>query len=426
MFGLRMFGTGFVVVAALMAATPSAQGVALHENAGAESALPPRSPAEYADFMEALKGGRVYLNFRYRYEYVDADAFSRSANANTLRTVLGYETGAYHGFKGLIEFEDVTDITDNYDSTTNGKTQYPVVADPDSTEVNQAYLEYGGMDESVLRLGRQEILLDNQRFVGNVGWRQNHQSFDAFSWKNTSIENATFVVSYIDQVNRIFSDDSPLGAIETDTFLLNGGYDIADLGKATGYWYYLDNEDQLELSSSTFGFRFAGDHALGEAMGLAYAAEWANQTDIGDNPNTVDQDYYLAELGATYEGVKLIGAFEHLGGSGLMGDSFQTPLATLFKFNGFADQFLTTPDTGLDDYYLMLSGKIQKVGCYAAYHMFESDSGGLDYGTEVDLGFTYPVTPELTAGLQGAAFDGDEGGYTDVTKFWFFLTFAAI
>ena len=48
----------------------------------------------------------------------------------------------------------------------------PVVADPADTEINQALIRYQG-DKWRVAAGRQEILLGDVRFVGNVGWRQN-------------------------------------------------------------------------------------------------------------------------------------------------------------------------------------------------------------------------------------------------------------
>jgi hypothetical protein len=431
MMSLRVRGSCLAGLAALtvgfVAGAPSAQGVAVHEVVGVESLTPPpQAYTEYEDLMEALKGGRVYLNFRYRYEYVDDDAISREARASTLRTVLGYETGVFQGFRGLIEFEDVSDLQDRYNSTTNGKTQYPVVADPDGTEVNQAYLDYVGIEDTLLRLGRQEVILDNQRFVGPVGWRQNHQSFDAAAAIASGIPNLTAFYAWINQLNRVTGDDNPLGDLDTNTHLVNLGYDIEGFGKATAYMYYLDVDDVDPLSSTTVGARFAGERALGEDFDLVYAGEFANQTDAADNPNDVDQNYYLGELGARFMGVTVKGALEHLGGSGDTGDAFQTPLATLHAFNGWADQFLTTPPDGLDDYYVMASGTFSEIKCTGAYHVFESDEGSTDYGSEFDLGFSYPLTKELVVGATAAWFDGDDGGFDDVTKYWFYLSFAAI
>ena len=44
-----------------------------------------------------------------------------------------------------------------------------------------------------------------------------------------------------------------------------------------------------------------------------------------------------------------MGGIEYLEGNGTIG--FSTPLATLHKFQGFADVFLTTPASGITDAY---------------------------------------------------------------------------
>lgn len=382
-------------------------------------ALSSQPQSEYENLREALKGGRVWLNFRYRYEYVDDDAFSRSANANTLRTALGYETGLYHGFKGLIEFEDVADITDNYNSTTNGKTQYPVVADPDHTEVNQVFLDYTGFEDILLRAGRQEVNLDNQRFVGSVAWRQNHQTVEAAAIIASGVPNLTAFYAYVDRVNRVFGDDHPVGDLDTSTHLFNFGYDIEGVGKASAYLYYLDLDDVAALSSNTVGVRFAGEQNVGEGFDVLYAGEFANQTDAADNPNDLDQDYYLLEVGAKFSGVTVKGALEHLGGSGDTGDAFQTPLATLHKFNGWADLFLGTPVDGLVDTYFQVNGKQGRTGWLVRYHQFDAATGSANYGDEIDAQVTYKTSWDQTFALKAALYGADQFGVdTDKWMFW--------
>jgi hypothetical protein len=94
----------------------------------------------------------------------------------------------------------------------------------------------------------------------------------------------------------------------------------------------------------------------------------------------------------------MTGGYELLGSSasaGVGGRAVQTPMATLHKFNGWADLFLTTPNSGLQDIYGGLAYKFGKVkalpGLNAAvtYHKFDSDFGSVDFGTEWDasLGF---------------------------------------
>jgi hypothetical protein len=62
-----------------------------------------------------------------------------------------------------------------------------VVADPEGTEVNQVWVGYEKYDTNV-KFGRQTFTLDNHRFIGNVIWRQNEQTYDAVSLVNNSIE----------------------------------------------------------------------------------------------------------------------------------------------------------------------------------------------------------------------------------------------
>ncbi|MBV1933804.1 MAG: hypothetical protein KUG59_03880, partial [Parvibaculaceae bacterium] len=148
------------------------------------SALVP-AMAQDDDLAKALTEGDISLDVRYRYETVEQDGFANDATASTLRTKLGYKTGSFYGFAGLVEIENVAEIgnDDDYNSTTNGNGAYPVVADPSGTEINQAALFYTGFDNTTLIGGRQKIQFDNQRFVGAVGFRQNDQTFDGVTVK---------------------------------------------------------------------------------------------------------------------------------------------------------------------------------------------------------------------------------------------------
>ena len=404
------------VVAALASAAPGA----------AQDADPP-STGEWSSFREAFANGRTWINLRYRFEHVDAEGFTRDADASTLRTVLGYESGAYHDFKFLLEVEDVAPIgNENYNSTVNGNTTRPVVADPDGTEVNQAYVDYLGLEDAHVRVGRQQVTLDNHRFVGNVGWRQNHQTFDAAAFISSHLPNTTVLYAFVHNVNRIFGQNHPAGDLETRAHLLNVAHDLEGVGKLTAYLYHLDIEQVASLSTSTVGVRATGKQDM-DGWSLHYTGEVAHQSDAADNTLDVDEEYWLAELGGSAKGATLRFGYEHLGGSGNPGEgSFSTPLATLHKFNGFADQFLSTPATGLEDYYVTLSGDLFDAKCAATYHVFESDSMGLDYGDELDLTVGYPVNDEVTIGLKYADFNGDEGGFTDTWKAMGWLSVALL
>lgn len=125
--------------------------------------------------------------------------------------------------------------------TVNGKTTYPIVADPTDTLVNRLYVDYTGLPKTSVILGRQIINLNNQRHIGAVGWRQNDQTFDAISVKNNSIANTEIFYAYSTQVNRIFRLHSAQGTWkDTQIHLLNLSYDAKTFGKISVYDYLLD------------------------------------------------------------------------------------------------------------------------------------------------------------------------------------------
>lgn len=380
------------------------------------------SPNLLDQIEESVLGGTWWLRLRYRIEHVDQDGISNAAWASTLRTVLGWESAPWHGASVVLEFEDVSPIgPEDYDSTVNGKTDYPVVADPDGSEVNQVYLKYVATEEATVELGRQVITLDNHRFVGDVGWRQNQQTFDAASVAWKPHEDVELFGAFVGNVNRVFGDDSPQGDHRMASGLLNAAYDVDGFGRLTAYAYLLDYDTVDTLSSNTVGARFTGSHPAG-GVDLLYTAELASQMDAGSNPNKVDEPYLFGELGARVEGFTLRVGHETLGGSGDPGDAFQTPLATLHRFNGWADKFLVTPDSGLVDFYVQLGQRVGDVQLAAVWHQFEADTGGLDYGTELDASLTWKLG-KVETGLKLAAYDAEDFA-TDTTKAWLWIAYA--
>ena len=123
-----------------------------------------------------------------------------NAKAHTLRTNFGIESGEYKGLKALVEAQMVTHLgSEKFNSLNNGETGFSTVADPDTVELNRAWVEFSGLPETSIKLGRQFINLNNQRFVGTVGWRQNDQTFDSFTVSNTSIDKLKIQYSYVGQ-----------------------------------------------------------------------------------------------------------------------------------------------------------------------------------------------------------------------------------
>ena len=259
---------------------------------GEEPAPPP--------LVEALTGGTPYIDARYRFEHVDQDGFAKDAKASTLRLRFGYVTGKAYDFSARVEVEHIDPIgNDNFNSTTNGKSTRPTVADPGETEINQLYLRYQGVPDTTLTVGRQRVILDNARFVGNVGFRQNEQTFDAVTVVNTSLPDTRLFYGYVWHVNRVFGDRSANGNFRVDTHLFNGSYSGLGFVKPSAYLYLLDFTDPARENSSTatYGLRLTGKTAIAEGWNALYTAEYAHQTDWADSAVDNSHDYYTAEVG---------------------------------------------------------------------------------------------------------------------------------
>ena len=369
--------------------------------------------------------GDIILDMRLRSESVSQDGLPEDAQALTLRTRFGYETPAWRGFKALVEGENVTALVDDYNSTTNGKVRYPVVADPEDTELNRAQISWTGAKADAV-VGRQRLILGNARFVGNVGFRQNEQTFDAVKTAFRPTKELALTYAYVDRVHRVFGDDSPQGEWDSDSHLVQADLKTA-AGQLTGYGYLMAFENAPAQSNATWGVRLTAARAVRPGLSVTYEAEYARQTEHRNNPADFELDYVALSAGLKAAAPWASVGYERLEGNGSRG--FATPLATLHAFQGWADVFLTTPPAGVRDLNLRagttlkLGPKALPVRLQAAVHDFAEDDGSDRYGRELDLLAAAPVTKALTAEVKAAFFDGDRPGFADRSKVWVTLEF---
>lgn len=386
----------------------------------------PSQPAEASfwnsSLVDSIKQGQLLYNARLRYEYADMKSLKRS-NALTLRNRLGYQTASFYGFQGLLEFEDVRFIGNDGNANlagTNGEPLRTVVADPEDTEINQAWLSYSNWDTS-LKAGRQRIILDNARFVGNVGWRQNEQTFDAVALSNQSLSNTTLLYGYVHNVNTILGDDHPRGNLDTHAHIAHVSYSGFSAGTLTGYGYFLDVEDLPAVSSNTVGGSFDGSSPLYHELMATYRAEYAYQTEAGDNSD-YSAHYYHAQMGGLYKRCSAGAGYEILTDDNGIG--FSTPLATLHAFNGWADIFLMTPGNGLKDFYAWAGYELPgQIPVKFYYHKFDSNTGGADYGQEFDLAVSRRFGKHWTVLAKYAYYNAEDLPYQDTQKAWLQVEF---
>ncbi len=389
-----------------------------HLVAAAVSTLVCASPATFAKSLtESLQTGSVVkVNFRTRFEDVSEDGLTDSS-ALTTRSRLSYQSGSWNGLGFTAEFDDVTEWNSVDYRAYPGDTSNPgtaVIADPEGTEVNQGFISYTDFNNQA-KLGRQRLILDNARFVGNVGWRQNEQTYDGFSYTNKSVRYTNFTYAYIRNVNRIFGDVAAQPDHEMNSHILNVSYTGLDAGKLVGYAYLLDNKTAPALSSDTYGVRFQSA-AFGN---FSFNLEYAKQTNAGAN-EAFDADYLLAEAILNVSVVKATLGYEVLGSDG-GAYGFATPLATAHAFQGWADKFLNTPAMGIKDKYLNLGTKLVGADLLLSYHQFDSDEGSLDYGSEVDFAATRKIGPAVWT-LKYANYSmGDVASVKDTQKFWLMM-----
>ncbi len=381
-----------------------------------------------ARLTQAITEGDVTFNTRLRYEHADIDGL-KEGDSVAIRPRLGYRTGRLAGFDGFAEYEGVYAIggTGSYNSgppyldATNGNTDYATIVEPVDSQINRAWLRYTAPGKTTLKTGRQRIIYDQARFIGNVGWRLNEQTFDAAELTTGALgEAVTLRYAYIWQQNFIAFNSNDMR-----THLVNLEYRNNKAFGLSAFSYLIDYDDNVGAGDAPRfpgapDQRTVGLRAAGKLADVGYEFQYANQGQYADAPDTVDADYYLAELSYSRYPVTPTVGWEVAGGDGNYG--FQFPLATNHAYFGWADVFLVTPADGLRDAYGALSWAPKRFKFQAVYHDFDADEGGRDYGNEVDAAAAYRFTDELSVLAKFADYNSD-GFAADTRRYWLQTTY---
>lgn len=366
------------------------------------------------------------IDARLRYEHVDQDGIARRADAATVRVRAGVEAKS-GALSVLVEGQGTLGIDNDYFDGLHPPAIRPLVADPQNIALYRAQVQYKSKPLT-LTAGRQRIALDDERFVGAVNFRQSGQTFDAVRAEVTAIPRLKLDATYAWSQRTIWGVDGTRArqqAVSGDFVFGNAGY-TTPVGTLSAFAYLVDEDEAavfgFRMSSQTYGARLAGAKPVGKAR-LAYQLSYARQSDYHRNPNAYSASYYLADAAIELNGFKLGGGYEVLGADrGVALTSFQTPLATGFKFQGWADKFLTTPPDGVRDLYASAGYGTKKLGplaavtVQAAYHRFESDCAVRHYGNEINL-LASAKLKRTTLSLRYADYNAAKFA-TDTRKFW--------
>lgn len=354
----------------------------------------------------ALKDGKASIQIRPRVEFVDDDGMPAAdpAKAFTVRTVLGYKTAPISGMTAYVEAEDIRALGDDYHiRVVQPKPQYAEVVDPERTAINQAYLAGYGF-----KLGKQKVIYNNARFIGDVAWRQDDQTFTAISYEKAKLLPwLDLQATYATQVAMISGQS---GDLRLPIVNLKARTPIG--ANVSLFWAGLEGKESATLSpvndfllanaSSVRSREYRVIRVEGKKGKVIYDLSLGRQLAYADgtDANVPDADYQDIQFGYDFgEAVVKIQQEK-------LDTKFATPLATLHAFNGWADRYLVTPNGGLVDNNIKISGKAYGMGLTVAYHQFKSESGGIDFGSEIDASVSKTLTPNLSGLIKFAHFNG--------------------
>jgi len=455
-------------------------------NAYAEEATPaPEAEKEYT-FFDSITEGKPMTSFRLRYENVDQDGPQPTATptvANpdlktgeglTLRSLIGWQTSPFHNFSFAGQIIDVSKLKDDFNDSTNGtlinavsnqpnKQPYAKIVDPDYTGVNQLYVDWTGIKNNRVRLGRQAINLDNVRFVGDIGFRQVMQVFDGVSLVSKTIPDTEIFFGHMESVRQITTVLRTKGALE----MLNAKYRYSPTESITGYAYLSSFNDlglgrawfgnaagaggvaqgkngninqNKDQGNQTYGVRVDGIHPFNPNLRALYTAEFAKQTDFSGGDSRIDAHYYKLGGGVGIDNFS-IRADQELLSSNNSQYAFQTPFGTNHLFQGWVDKFLATPVEGIQDSFITATYRYEDFTFFADYHLIKSDKdfnkvgGGFGdkYGTEWNVAATWNYDKNIMAKLEygqfkesdqytllpaGNTIAGNRGRVRDTNKLW--------
>ena len=380
-----------------------------------------RAQTTGAGLRAAVADGSTALRIRYRLEHVDQASFDEQALASTALARWTWNSAEDNAWTAGLEadYVFVAGIED-FNSTTNGKTQFPIIADPDGGDLNQAFLRYTGEGLTVTA-GRQRINLGTQRFVGGVAFRQNEQTYDALRVQ-LSRGDATLDYSYVNNTNRIFGpgDGVQPGDWFGDTHLLRGSLQTAPDQEIVAFAYLFDlgNDNGPANSNATYGISYRGEFDFATVdVTLSRQSEWAENPVTYDAPlHTFRSDFPLGGEAVLTFGYEVLGSDDgHR--------SVRTPLATMHARQGWTDKFLIAPPDGVRDAWFSIAGNLGGARVIGVYHDFSAHEGGRSLGSELGFDVTYTLPNRVGLELKFARYDAD--GYdTDTTKVWFMVGYS--
>jgi hypothetical protein len=351
-----------------------------------------------------------------------------------------------HGFSAFVEMENVSQRPTAGNVLRSGRPatarrSRTVIADPPGHRGQPSVRPIqDGLDRRLRHLsldiqaGRQRIVLDDARFIGNVGWRQFEQTYDAASLRT----NARY--RYRHRLLRLrMGRPAHLRPRRSRTptptrTCVHVAYD-ASRPSSPGHVrssYLLDFEERRSPQNSSDTLR-RPPHRRPLARRRDSDADTLRRlrTDLRPPDRRRRQPHRVrrrlpcrpASASARESLGHLVAGYQLLGSDDGRTSPSASPSERTISSKGFADNFLVTPNAGLQDLYIGVGADLLwGVRGAITYHEFWTDQGGDDLGEEIDLVATKQITPTWSILVKAAFYDGDNG-QPDTTRFWAQTTF---
>ncbi|MEN8115609.1 MAG: hypothetical protein ABFS16_01440 [Bacteroidota bacterium] len=363
-------------------------------------------------------------------------------------------TEVSHGYKTLaVEDQDASTITAQRSrlnfifNTENIKTklvlqdvrrwgsQKQLVTNEDyATSIHEAWAEVLFTPEFSLKAGRQELIYDDHRIFGSVGWAHQARSHDVAIFKYEGNVKLHFGIAHHENgnlTNNIY--DGPDAYKDLQYVWFNNKWETSSLSLL-----FLNNgipkiegDEQVTKFSQTIGGRFSAS-----LKPVTLASNIYFQTGEHISGKDISAINFLIEA-SVKQGLTL--GLEHISGTAYNESekmkSFTPFYGTNHKFNGFMDYFYVgnhIGNVGLNDIYLKYKYTKNKFGVKADLHYFgaaaEIAADTDKYlGTELDLSVSWAVKPmaNISAGWS-MMFAGDsmeilKGGDSSAGQHWAYV-----
>ena len=376
---------------------------------------------------QALAHGRFSLELRPRYNRIDESDKVERAEGVTVRAVAGWRSAPFHGLRLTLEGIHTDHLGPkhfNDDSALFATSPYPLLPDPSYTGLNQAHVEYTGVEALRLSLGRQIVRMDDQRWVSDNDFRQIPQLFDGVSAVYTGIENTELSASHYWRMRSTSGVSS-----ELKLSLLHAAWNPAPGHALAAYAYFHDQAQNgaftgfADNSYRVIGVRAEGSAVAWHALDFPYTFEYAQQRPYADGDDRIEANYWRAGAGLASTAWTVRYDYEVKGSNaGLYG--LQMPLTDFYAFNGWTLHFFNTPRTGLRDQWLTLRYAVSAFTLHAEAHRFRSDYASIGLGRENDVRLTYLFNENCLVRLQHSRYDPGAGTPDPrIRKTWLAVTF---